>query len=93
LKTLTMTYDLAMAAGADAANRRMRKAGRSKWSRGDFAAACAEFDRLYGARLWEGDYFTRDAGHDEPGPAQVHRHEDVLADCEDEKEFQPMETP
>ena len=59
MKTMNMSYDLAMAAAADAAIRRMRKAGRSKWSRGDHAAACEGFDRLYGKRLWAGDHLKR----------------------------------
>jgi len=32
-------YGLAMAAGADAANRRMRREGRSQWDAGDFVEA------------------------------------------------------
>lgn len=42
-----MTYDLAMAAGQDAATRRMRKQGRTKWNRGDWDAAARTFNRLY----------------------------------------------
>lgn len=41
------TYDLARAASQDAANRRMRKAGRKAWSRGDYNHAIDEFNRLY----------------------------------------------
>lgn len=44
---ITMTYKLAMAAGRDAANRRMRKAGRTKWTRGDYNEAARTFARLY----------------------------------------------
>jgi hypothetical protein len=41
------TYELAMAAGKDAANARMRKAGRSKWNRADYNEACRTFNRLF----------------------------------------------
>ena len=41
-----MTYELAMAAGRDAANRRMRNAGRTKWSRGDYNQAVKVFNYL-----------------------------------------------
>ncbi len=47
---ITMTYDLAMAAAKDAANRQMRAAGRSKWSIDDYVLMCETFDRLYPAR-------------------------------------------
>ena len=40
------TYDLLLAALADEANRHMRKAGRSAWSRADYDAGIAEFTRL-----------------------------------------------
>lgn len=43
---ITMTYDLAMAAAWDAANRSMRKAGRKVWSVDDYNAAVDEFYRL-----------------------------------------------
>ena len=42
-----MTYRTAMAAGEDAANRQMRKAGRTKWSRADYNIAARTFNRLY----------------------------------------------
>jgi hypothetical protein len=42
-----MTYSLAMAAGQDAANRQMRKAGRKKWSRDDYNEAVRKFNALY----------------------------------------------
>lgn len=41
-----MTKAIAYAAGRDVANRAMRKAGRKKWSREDYNAACAEVERL-----------------------------------------------
>ena len=41
------TYGLAMAAGKDAANRRMRAAGRNKWNEGDWNLMCETFERLY----------------------------------------------
>ena len=42
-----MTYDLAMAAGKDAANRQMRQAGRSVWSAVDYDLSVDTFDRLF----------------------------------------------
>src|ERR1039457_3907629 len=42
-----MTEALARAAGADAANRQMRKAARTSWSEEDYNAAVAEFNRLW----------------------------------------------
>lgn len=42
-----MTYDLAMACGQDAANTRMRKAGRKKWNRDDYNEAVRKFNALY----------------------------------------------
>jgi hypothetical protein len=44
-----LTYDMAMAIGADAANQRMREAGRTRWNRGDYARACQVFNRAYGS--------------------------------------------
>lgn len=44
LKHLTMS--MVYAAGQDAANAAMRKAGRTKWSREDYNLAAATFDRL-----------------------------------------------
>lgn len=43
-----MTYAEAMHAGREAASERARKAGRSKWSRGDYNHAVKVFDDLYG---------------------------------------------
>ena len=43
---ITLTYDLAMAAGRDAGNRSMRAAGRTKWSAEDYDAMIARVDRL-----------------------------------------------
>jgi len=40
------TYELAMAAGQDAANKRMRKANRTAWNRDDYNAAVVEANRL-----------------------------------------------
>lgn len=42
-----MTYELAMAAAADAANRAMRSGGREVWSQEDYNAGVREFDRLF----------------------------------------------
>ena len=44
---VTMTYDIAMACGQDAANRQMRAAGRARWNEDDRDLATAEFERLY----------------------------------------------
>lgn len=44
---ILMTYSLAMAAGQDAANRQMRKEGRTRWSLEDYNLAAATFDLLY----------------------------------------------
>lgn len=41
------TYELAMAAGWDAATRRMRKQRRSRWNVGDFNLAVKVFSRLF----------------------------------------------
>ena len=41
------TYQIAMAAGRDAANRSAVRAGRTSWNDNDLAAALAVFDRLY----------------------------------------------
>jgi hypothetical protein len=41
-----MTYKIAMAAGRDAGNRSMRKAGRTSWNEDDWNAAAAETERL-----------------------------------------------
>jgi hypothetical protein len=45
-KRVALTYEMLMAASRDAGNASMRKAGRSKWSRRDWNAACAVADRL-----------------------------------------------
>jgi hypothetical protein len=39
MKTKAITYQVAMAAGQDAANKRMKAAGRTKWNQGDYAEA------------------------------------------------------
>jgi hypothetical protein len=41
------TYQIAMAAGRDAANRSAARAGRSSWNEDDRAAAQAVFNGLY----------------------------------------------
>jgi hypothetical protein len=43
---MPMTIEIARAAGADAADRRMRRAGRSKWSIGDYLLACRVTNEL-----------------------------------------------
>ncbi len=41
-------YEIAMAAGRDAANRRVRKAGRTRWNLSDWNEACRVFNKLMG---------------------------------------------
>ena len=41
-----MTYDIAMAAAVDAANKYMRSGGRERWNRDDYTVASMEFIRL-----------------------------------------------
>lgn len=41
-------YKIGTAAGYDAANRSMRKAGRIAWSKDDYAAAVETFEKVYG---------------------------------------------
>jgi len=45
-RAIVATYEMAMAAACDAANKRMRKAGRIKWNRADYNLMCRTFDRL-----------------------------------------------
>jgi hypothetical protein len=52
----TLTPELARAAGRDAANERMRKAGRSTWNRADYNLACRVSARLMQAI--EGRYIS-----------------------------------
>ncbi len=40
-------HEVASSAGKDVATRRMRKAGRTKWSREDYNAAVAEYNRVH----------------------------------------------
>jgi hypothetical protein len=44
---IKMTYELAHAAGMDAANARMRRAGRAKWNRADYNHCWEVFNRLF----------------------------------------------
>jgi hypothetical protein len=46
-----MTYEIAHAAGQDAGNRSMRKAGRTSWDREDFNIAAKEFSRLMPSQI------------------------------------------
>lgn len=46
-RAIRMTYALAMAAGQDAANERMRKAGRKTWNRADYNESVRVFNSLY----------------------------------------------
>lgn len=43
---ITMTMDMAWAAAIKAGTRRMKKHGRTNWSRGDYNFAVREFDRI-----------------------------------------------
>lgn len=43
---MTLTPKLITAASHDAGNRSMEAAGRTKWSRKDYSAACKEWSRL-----------------------------------------------
>ena len=47
MRRMTMTRELARAAGTDAGNRRMRADNRKGWNADDYNAAVAEFDRLW----------------------------------------------
>jgi hypothetical protein len=47
MKPITMTYDLAMAAGRDAGNRSMRRAGREQWNEDDWNRAAETFAGLW----------------------------------------------
>jgi hypothetical protein len=40
-------YEIANNAGKDAADRRMRKQGRTFWNRGDYNLYCRTFDKIY----------------------------------------------
>jgi len=42
------TYKVAMAAGADAANKQMRAAGRTAWSDADYVLCCEVVAQLMG---------------------------------------------
>lgn len=44
---ITLTRELAQCAGRDAANRNMRKNGRTAWDEDDYNIAWAEFNRLW----------------------------------------------
>lgn len=44
---IAMTYDLAHAAGTDAANAQMKAQGREHWNRDDYDLAMQTLDRLY----------------------------------------------
>jgi hypothetical protein len=61
MKPLERTYQLAHAAGTDAGNRSMRRAGRRKWNDRDYAAAVREFERIWPSRKQEQDW-RRDHG-------------------------------
>lgn len=43
---MTPTYKIAMAAGQDAGNRNMKKAGRKAWNKADFALAAKTTAKL-----------------------------------------------
>jgi hypothetical protein len=46
MKPITVTYEIAMAAGRDAGNRSMRAAGRTSWNEDDYDAAARLAARL-----------------------------------------------
>lgn len=46
-RAIVLTREIAWAASTDAGNRAMRHGGRTAWSREDYNAAVAEFDRLW----------------------------------------------
>jgi hypothetical protein len=45
-RKIILDYDMAMAAGADAANRKMRSEGRTVWNESDWNTMCEEFERI-----------------------------------------------
>ena len=45
---MVITYKIAMAAGTDAANKQMRKAGRAVWNESDYNLAADTANRLMG---------------------------------------------
>ena len=52
-------YKIGSAAGQDAANRSMRKAGRTAWDESDYAAAVETFEKVYGCPGFRGDGTSR----------------------------------
>ena len=56
MKPLERSYQLAHAAGTDAGNRSMRRAGRRKWNDLDYAAAVKEFERIWPTQKQELDW-------------------------------------
>ena len=48
----TLTYDMAMAAARDEANRNMRRMGRKAWDADDYNVAVETFERIFVA--WYG---------------------------------------
>ena len=44
---MKLTYEIARAAGQDAANRNMRKNHRKKWNQADYNISVREFNRLW----------------------------------------------
>lgn len=48
MKPITVTYEIAMAAGRDAGNRSMRAAGRTSWNEDDYNTAVELVQRLLG---------------------------------------------
>lgn len=53
-----MTYEVAMAAGREAANRQMASEGRTVWTRADYALAADIAERLMTRRGVEDDLTT-----------------------------------
>lgn len=50
MKIPPISYRVAWAAGHTVANRRMRRAGRTKWNVADYNAACRTFNLLMGLK-------------------------------------------
>lgn len=63
---LTMTYELARACGQDAADRRMRKAGRKHWDADDYNEAVRVFEELWPL---EAQFVSQGMSHDEAARA------------------------
>lgn len=61
----TMTYEIAMAIGHDAATARMRKAGRTRWNKADYNASVRAFYGCFGTTA---ERYHRDMMAGKPDP-------------------------